>query len=50
VPDQRIIQIVACWPRRFDPQRALALGFQAEANFEDIIRIHIEDELGGKLG
>ncbi len=50
VPDQRIIQIVAGWPRRFDPQRALALGFQAEANFEDIIRIHIEDELSGKLG
>ena len=29
-------------------QRALALGFRAEQSFEEIIRIHIEDELGGK--
>ncbi len=33
----------------FDPQRALALGFKAESRFADIIRIHIEDELGGSL-
>lgn len=39
--------IVAGWPRNFDPQRALALGFRAEANFEEIIRVHIEDELHG---
>jgi D-erythronate 2-dehydrogenase len=49
VPDARIAQIVAGWPRRFHPQRTLALGFQADASFEEIIRIHIEDELGGKL-
>lgn len=45
--DPVIDGIVAGWPRNFDPQRALALGFKAEANFEEIIRVHIEDELHG---
>jgi len=48
-PDPLVIRIVAGWPRRFDPRRALALGFQAEASFDEIIRAHIEDELGGKI-
>ena len=30
-------------------QRALALGFRAERTFDEIIRAHIEDELGGKI-
>jgi D-erythronate 2-dehydrogenase len=46
-PDDTIMRIVAAWPRRFDPKRALALGFTAESSFDEIIRIHIEDELGG---
>jgi len=25
------------------------LGFKAESSFEEIIRVHIEDELGGKI-
>src|SRR6478672_8815269 len=41
--------IVAGWPRKFDTRRALELGFKADASFEAIIRIHIEDELGGKI-
>jgi len=45
--DPVIDGIVAGWPRNFDPQRALALGFKAEANFEEIIRVHIDDELHG---
>ncbi len=49
-PDATIQKIVAGWPRDFDPQRALSLGFKAESAFDDIIRIHIEDELGGKIG
>jgi nucleoside-diphosphate-sugar epimerase len=48
-PDPLVARIVAGWPRRFDPRRALALGFEAEASFEAIIRVHIEDELGGKI-
>jgi D-erythronate 2-dehydrogenase len=49
-PDAFIMGIVEGWPRNFDPKRALQLGFTtAEKSFDDIIRIHIEDELGGKL-
>ena len=49
VPDPLVARIVAGWPRRFDPRRGLALGFAAESSFDEIIRVHIEDELGGKL-
>jgi nucleoside-diphosphate-sugar epimerase len=48
-PDPLVARIVAGWPSRFDPRRALALGFKAEASFDEIIRVHIEDELGGKI-
>jgi nucleoside-diphosphate-sugar epimerase len=49
-PDPFIMGIVAGWPRNFEPKRALKLGFTtAEKSFDDIIRIHIEDELGGKF-
>ena len=50
VPDPTIIGIVAGWPRNFDTTRAEALGFKAEKNFDEIIRAHLEDELGGKVG
>ncbi len=43
------MRIVAGWHENFDPRRALELGFNAEASFDDIIRIHIEEELGGKI-
>jgi D-erythronate 2-dehydrogenase len=48
-PDSFVEGIVAGWPRKFAPTRALELGFTADASFEEIIRIHIEDELGGKF-
>jgi D-erythronate 2-dehydrogenase len=48
-PDPLIERIVAGWPRRFDAKRAIALGFKVEASFDEIIRAHIEDELGGKI-
>ena len=47
-PDPFIIGIVDGWPRNFAARRACELGFTTvEKNFDDIIRIHIEDELGG---
>ena len=49
VPDPTIIRIVAGWPRKLDPKRAIALGFKAEISFDEIIRVHIADELDGKL-
>jgi nucleoside-diphosphate-sugar epimerase len=48
-PDPVIEKIVAGWPRVFSPQRALDLGFRADASFDEIIRAHIEDELGGRI-
>jgi nucleoside-diphosphate-sugar epimerase len=48
-PDELVDRIVAGWPRRFDARRATALGFTVEATFDDIIRAHIDDELGGKI-
>lgn len=50
VPDATIARIVAGWPRNFDAKRALSLGFVAETSFDEIIRIHIEDELAGRIG
>lgn len=48
--DPVITGIVSGWPRDFTTDRALKLGFTtAEKTFDDIIRIHIEDELGGKF-
>ena len=48
-PDPFIQKIVAGWPRNFDPKRALALGFRGDTSFEDIVRSHIDDEMGGKI-
>ncbi|PWJ22349.1 D-erythronate dehydrogenase [Jannaschia seohaensis] len=47
--DPAVAAIVAGWPKGFDPVRARALGFEAESGMDEIIRVHIEDELGGKL-
>lgn len=46
-PDATIRGIVAGWPRNFDASRAESLGFTAEKSFDEIIRVHIDDELGG---
>jgi D-erythronate 2-dehydrogenase len=48
-PDETIIRIVSGWPTRIAAARARGLGFQAESTFEDIIRVHIEDELAGQV-
>ncbi len=48
-PDELIMRIVAGWSERIEARRAAALGFAAESSFDEIIRIHIDDELGGKV-
>jgi len=48
-PDETIWAIVKGWPTRFEAKRARELGFVAESSFGEIIRAHIEDELGGKV-
>lgn len=44
-PDDAIRAIVCNWPESFNAQRAEALGFIAERNFDDIIRVYLEDDL-----
>jgi nucleoside-diphosphate-sugar epimerase len=48
-PDETIGRIVSGWPSNFVAKRALGLGFTVEANFEDIIKNHIQEELGGRI-
>jgi nucleoside-diphosphate-sugar epimerase len=49
-PNAEITKIVQGWPRNFDARFASSAGFaSAEKTFEDIIRLHIADELDGKF-
>ena len=48
-PNETIMKIVSGWPRNFEARRGRELGFAAEGSFEEIIRVHIEDELDGKI-
>jgi len=43
--DPNIAKIVAGWPRNFAPNRALALGFQAENSFAQIIETYIAEDM-----
>jgi hypothetical protein len=47
--DETIARIVAGWPAAFDTGRAATLGFVAERTFDDIVRVYIDDELGGRV-
>jgi nucleoside-diphosphate-sugar epimerase len=49
-PDDAIARIVDGWPRAFDARRAAELGFTAERDFDEIVRVYIEDEMGGAVG
>ncbi|NLR97812.1 SDR family oxidoreductase [Rhizobium sp. P38BS-XIX] len=48
-PDPVIEKIVTGWAQRFDAKRAHDLGFKAEQSFDEILQVHIEDELDGRL-
>jgi nucleoside-diphosphate-sugar epimerase len=48
-PDELVSRIVAGWSEGAAAERAKSLGFVAETSFDDIIRAHIEDELGGTV-
>ena len=48
-PDELVMRIVAGWPSRFDARRAPELGFKAESSFDEIIRIHIDDDRDGSF-
>jgi nucleoside-diphosphate-sugar epimerase len=46
-PDELIMRIVAGWPHRLSGARAKALGFRVEETFDEIIRVHIDEDRGG---
>ena len=46
-PDETIRRMVESWAPALEATRAVRLGFTAESSFDEIIRVHIEDELGG---
>lgn len=48
-PNEMIMKMCAGWAPGFEAKRARELGFTAETSFDEIIRVHIEDELGGAL-
>ena len=43
-PDPDIIKIVDTWPKAFNPQLAISLGFKAEQSFDQIIEIYLADD------
>ncbi|WP_320203416.1 D-erythronate dehydrogenase [Agrobacterium rosae] len=47
-PDEMIMKMVAGWAAGFEAKRATKLGFTSEKNFEEIIQVHIQDELDAK--
>jgi nucleoside-diphosphate-sugar epimerase len=48
-PDALIMRIVSSWPQRLEAKRALALGFRVETTFDEIIRVHIDEDRGGSF-
>jgi len=46
--DPVIDRIVSTWPARFAPKRGQALGMRADANFDDVIRAYIAEEMPGR--
>ena len=47
-PDASIQKIVSGWPESFTAKRAIGLGFESEASFDDIIKVYLEDDLPSK--
>ena len=47
--DPEVLKIVSSWPQAFTAERAKKLGFTAETSMDEIIQVHINDELGGTI-
>jgi D-erythronate 2-dehydrogenase len=43
VAEERIINIVKTWPVRFRTERALAMGFHADPDFDSVVRDHLTE-------
>ena len=46
VKDPFVAKIVQGWAGRYDPKLAASLGFKAERDFDEIIKVYKEDEMG----
>ncbi|NOV23899.1 SDR family oxidoreductase [Cupriavidus necator] len=46
--EERVENIVDTWPAAWNAERALALGFESDASFDDVIRAYMEDAGAGK--
>jgi nucleoside-diphosphate-sugar epimerase len=44
-PDERVERIVGSWPGRWDTARAERLGLRGDADFADIVRAYMADDL-----
>ncbi len=49
-PDDAIARMIDGWPRAFDARRATELGFVAEREFDEIVRVYVEEEMVGAAG
>jgi D-erythronate 2-dehydrogenase len=47
--DPLVARIVAGWPQRIEARRARELGFKCESSFDEIVRIHIDEDRGGSF-
>jgi D-erythronate 2-dehydrogenase len=47
--DPLVARIVAGWPQRMDARHARELGFAAESSFDEIVRIHIDEDRAGSF-
>jgi D-erythronate 2-dehydrogenase len=47
--DPLVARIVDGWPQRIEARRARELGFKAESSFDEIVRIHIDEDRGGTI-
>ncbi|MCU4651821.1 SDR family oxidoreductase [Roseibacterium sp. SDUM158016] len=47
VPDPQIAAMIGSWPRAFSPDRATALGFEAEGSVDELIAVYLEDDAPG---
>ncbi|OLB78241.1 MAG: NAD-dependent epimerase [Alphaproteobacteria bacterium 13_2_20CM_2_64_7] len=45
--DPLVARIVEGWPQRIEARRARELGFKAESSFDEIVRIHIDEDRSG---
>ncbi len=45
-PDERIMRLVRTWAARFDPRRAIGMGFRADPDFDSIVKAYVEANPG----